>query len=276
MYIVNMPPGFACLFHTNIPRNMHLRLSRLLNLFLVLMTVHAAEAQSPDDWPVHDESRPQPPVVSPGTASTQEQPGRPPSDALVLFDGTDLSAWQSRDGGPAGWTVEDGYMEVVQGAGYLTTRDAFGDVQLHVEWRAPTPTTGEGQSRGNSGVFLMGRYEVQVLDSYESKTYPDGQAAAVYGQYPPLVNASRPPGQWQTYDITFRRPRFDADGAVVEPARVTVFHNGVLVQDHVALTGPTGHKARPPYEAHPDKLPLSLQDHGDPVRFRNIWVRSLE
>jgi hypothetical protein len=152
---------------------------------------------------------------------------------------------------------------------------AFGDVQLHIEWATPSPARGSGQARGNSGVFLMGRYEVQVLDSYQNRTYPDGQAAAIYGQYPPLVNASRPPGEWQTYDIVFRRPRFDANGALVSPARMTVFHNGVLVQDDVELTGPSGHQSRPPYERHADRLPIRLQDHGDPVRFRYIWVREL-
>jgi hypothetical protein len=164
----------------------------------------------------------------------------------------------------------------VRGAGTIATAEAFGDVQLHVEWAAPSPPSGDGQNRGNSGVFLMGRYEVQVLDSYRNTTYPDGQAAALYGQYPPLVNASRPPGEWQTYDIVFRRPRFDANGKLLSKARVTVFHNGVLVQDAVELTGPTAHHARPAYSAHPDRLPILLQDHGDPVRYRNIWLRNLE
>ena len=227
-------------------------------------------------WEVHDERRPQPPVIDPGTPSTQTQAGQPPSDAVVLFDGSDLSAWEGSEGGPAQWNVEDGYFEVAPGTGALSTKQGFGDVQLHVEWQAPTPATGEGQNRGNSGIFFMdGRYEVQVLDVYENQTYSDGQAAAVYGQYPPMVNASRPPGQWQMYDIIFHRPRFDPRGAVVEPAYVTVFHNGVLVQDHVALTGPTGHHVRPLYEAHEDELPITLQDHSNPVRFRNIWLREL-
>jgi hypothetical protein len=167
-------------------------------------------------------------------------------------------------------------MEVVPGTGTLSTAQGFGDVQLHVEWMTPAPPKGTDQDRGNSGVFLMGLYEVQVLDSYGSVTYPDGQAGAVYGQYPPLVNASRAPGQWQAYDIVFHRPRFDGAGALASPATMTVFHNGVLVQDHVTLTGPTGHQVRPPYAAHPDRLPLSLQDHGHPVRYRNIWLRELE
>jgi hypothetical protein len=237
----------------------------------------AGLAQSPHDWPVHDLERPQPRIVTPGTFGTQETPGTPPSDAIVLFDGTDLSAFKSaRTGGPATWKVENGYVEVVDKAGYIETRQAFGDVQLHVEFRTPTPPKDKSQGRGNSGIFFMGRYEVQVLDSYENETYPDGQAAAAYGQYPPLVNASRPPGTWQVYDIVFEAPRFDAQGVAVKPARVTVFHNGILVQHATELTGPTAHKRRPPYEAHPAKLPLRIQDHSNPVRFRNIWVRELE
>lgn len=234
-------------------------------------------AQSPTDWPVHDLERPQPPIVTSGSFGTEDAPGKPPSDAIVLFDGTDLSAWKtSKDGSPAGWKVENGYMEVVKGTGGIETKRAFGDIQLHVEFRTPTPPKGESQERGNSGVFLMGRYEVQVLDSYENETYPDGQAAALYGQYPPLVNAARPPGVWQVYDIGFEAPRFDASGKVVTPARATVFHNGVLVQHASELIGPTAHKKRPPYEAHPDKLPIGLQDHSNPTRFRNIWVRELQ
>jgi hypothetical protein len=236
----------------------------------------AAQAQSRKEWPIHDETRPQPKVVDPGTPSTQDRPGAPPADAVVLFGGTDLAKWRTAaDGTPARWKVADGVMEVVKGAGDIQTADAFGDCQLHLEWAAPTPAVGEGQQRGNSGVFPMGRYEIQVLDSYQNKTYPDGQAAALYGQHPPLVNASRPPGQWQTYDIVFHGPRFDGQGKLLRPARVTVLHNGVLVQDDRELTGPTAHKARPPYAAHPDRLPLKLQDHGDPVRFRNIWIREL-
>jgi hypothetical protein len=235
-----------------------------------------AFAEPPKEWGIHDLNRPQPKVVDPGSPTTPERAGRPPSDAIVLFDGKDLSGWRAdKDGAPAGWKVENGYMEVVKGAGGIHTERGFGDVQLHVEWRTPAPGHGEGQERGNSGVFLMGQYEVQVLDSHGSQTYPDGQASALYGQYPPLVNASRPAGEWQTYDIVFHAPRFGADGGVVRPARVTVLHNGVLTQDNQELTGPTAHKARPPYKAHPDRLPLGLQDHGDPVRYRNIWVREL-
>ncbi len=227
-------------------------------------------------WKIHDTSRPRPPIITPGTASNQDMAGKPPSDAVVLFDGTDLSKWQTPSGQPPKWKVENGYMEVVAKSGQIQTKDGFGDCQLHVEWASPVVAVGEGQGRGNSGVFLMDIYEVQVLDSYNNKTYADGSAASLYGQYPPLVNACRKPGEWQTYDIIFHRPRFDAAGKVVSPARITAIHNGVLVQDNVELTGPTAHKARPPYKAHADKLPVSLQDHGNPVRFRNIWLRPLE
>jgi 2-keto-4-pentenoate hydratase/2-oxohepta-3-ene-1,7-dioic acid hydratase in catechol pathway len=225
-------------------------------------------------FPMHSMTRPRPPVVRPSPATG---PVPEPADAVVLFDGTSLHNWRSagENPGAARWRVADGYMEVVRGAGSIQTAQSFRDVQLHVEWAAPNPPTGSGQNRGNSGVFLMGRYEVQVLDSYENDTYPDGQAGAVYGQYPPTVNASRPPGEWQTYDIVFIAPRFNASGGVESPARMTVFHNGVLVQNDVALLGPTSNQRRDPYVAHADRLPISLQDHGDPVRFRNIWVREL-
>jgi hypothetical protein len=237
----------------------------------------AAHAQTHVDpnYPIHDPNRPQPAVVDPGTASSQLTPGRPPSDAVVLFDGKDLAKWRHEDGSAPKWKVGDGYFEVVPKSGYLYTRDSFGDCQLHVELAEPDPPSGVDQGRGNSGVFLHGLYEVQVLDSYKSPTYPDGQSAAVYGQFPPLVNASRPPGIWQSYDIIFHGPRFDAAGHLTRPARMTVLHNGVLVQDDVELTGPTGHHQRPPYTTGPAKLPLALQDHGDPVRFRNIWIREL-
>jgi hypothetical protein len=245
-----------------------------LAALLVTALGTAASGAQAREWPIHDESRPQPPVVDPGPPA--ERPAAPPADAVVLFDGKDLAKWRStKDGSPARWKVENGYMEVVRGTGDIRTEQGFGDCQLHVEWATPSPGVGEGQHRGNSGVFLMGLYEVQVLDSYGNRTYPDGQAAALYGQYPPLVNASRPPGQWQTYDITFRRPRFDAQGKLLTPARITVLHNGVLVQDDRELSGPTAHKARPPYAAHPEKLPLGLQDHDHPVRYRNIWIREL-
>jgi len=233
-----------------------------------------ASAQSPADYPIHSMTRPQPPVVDPGPYPGMQ---KPPSDAIVLFDGRSLDGWQSADssGHPARWKVADGYMEVVARTGNIATKRGFGDVQLHVEFMEPVPAQGEGQERGNSGVFLMGMYEVQVLDSYHNPTYADGAVGAIYGQYPPLVNASRPPGEWQTYDIVFHRPRFDANGGLTSPARMTIVFNGVLIQDNAVLTGPTAHQHRPPYAKHADRLPLILQDHGNPVRFRNIWVREL-
>ena len=226
-------------------------------------------------YPQHDRSRPQPAVVDPGAPGSQETPARPPSDAVVLYDGTDLAKWRQKDGSAAKWKLGAGYFEVVPGTGQLYTRESFGDCQLHVEFAEPTPPHGEDQDRGNSGVFLHDRYEVQVLDSYRSETYPDGQAGAIYGQFPPLVNASRAPGLWQVYDIVFHGPRFDAAGLLTRPARMTVFLNGVLVQDDVELTGPTAHRTRPAYAAEPEKQPLSLQDHGSAVRYRNIWIREL-
>jgi hypothetical protein len=228
------------------------------------------------NWLDHDRDRPQPPTITPAVPSTPDQAGKAPSDAVVLFDGKDLSTWCSMDGTPTKWIMKDGYMECVKGSGYVRTLQNFGDCQLHIEWATPTPPHGEGQGRGNSGVFFgLDRYEVQVLDSYGNITYADGSAAAIYGQYPPLVNASLPPGQWQSYDIIYTAPRFDPSGTLRSPVHLTVFHNGVLVQNNVALTGPTSWLERAPYQPHPAKQPLSLQDHGNPVRFRNIWVREL-
>jgi hypothetical protein len=250
------------------------RASAFASYLLLFPAMTPASAQQPDDWPIHSLDRPQPPVVDPGPAGPAQPP---PSDAIVLFDGRDLSRWRAADGGEPRWKVEHDYFEVVARTGTLVTADSFGDVQLHIEWASPAVPSGEGQGRGNSGVFFMGgRYEVQVLDSYRNPTYPDGQAGALYGQMPPLVNASRPPGEWQSFDIVFRGPRFDATGVLERPARVTVFHNGVLIHDNVELTGPTAHNARPPYQTHAERLPISLQDHGDPVRFRNIWLRELD
>jgi 3-keto-disaccharide hydrolase len=240
---------------------------------LAVLAASRVAAQVSTRWPQHSMDRPQPAIVTPAPA---DRPGAPPSDAVVLFDGSDLSRWVGDSGQAAPWKVENGYAEVVPGRGNIHTTQGFGDCQLHVEWAAPVPPQGEGQERGNSGVYLMSTYEVQVLDSYDNTTYPDGQAAAVYGQYPPLVNASRPPGQWQRYDIVFHRPHFDAQGKVVSPARVTVFHNGVLVQDNVELSGPTAHQQRPPYHVHADAMPLLLQNHGNAVRYRNIWIRAID
>ncbi len=225
-------------------------------------------------WKQHELGRPRPAVVMP---APQMLPAPPPADAVVLFDGSDLAAWERVEGGGAApWKVENGHFEVAPGTGPIRTRASFGDVQLHVEWAAPDPVEGDGQDRGNSGVFFMGgRYEVQVLNSYENDTYPDGQAGAIYGQFPPLANAMRPPGEWQAYDLYFRRPRFDAGGALVEPARLTVVHNGILIQNNEELEGLTAWLKTVPYEAHAAAGPIQLQDHGAPVRFRNVWLREI-
>ncbi len=229
---------------------------------------------------VHEEDpakQPQPNVVTPGTESTQEKPGAAPSDAVVLFDGKDLSNWTSTSGEQTKWIVTNGAMSPVKGSGMIKSKQEFGSCQLHVEWATPSKVDGEGQGRGNSGVFLMGKYEVQVLDSYENKTYPDGQAGALYGRQKPLVNACRKPGEWQSYDIIFHRPVFE-NGNVVKRATFTVLHNGVVVQDHTELSGGTdwrGHHSISAYSPHGDKGPIMLQDHGNPVLFRNVWVREL-
>jgi hypothetical protein len=205
-----------------------------------------------------------PPVVDPGPV------GGPPSDALVLFDGKDMSQWNN-----AGrWKVEDGH--VVSGGNDIQTKQQFGDCQLHVEWATPAEVRGHGQGRGNSGVFMMGRYEVQVLDCYQNETYPDGQTAAIYKQHPPLVNVCRKPGEWQTYDIIWEAPRFDTAGKLLKPACVTVLQNGVVVQNHFQLQGVTAWDQRPSYSDHSSKGPIGLQFHGNPVRYRNIWVRELK
>ncbi|GMW03338.1 MAG: hypothetical protein AMXMBFR84_44720 [Candidatus Hydrogenedentota bacterium] len=218
---------------------------------------------------------PPPPIVTPGAV-----PGAPPSDAIVLFDGTDLSNWMSNDENePTKWIVQNGALSPTPKSGIIRTKQEFGSCQLHVEWASPQTVEGDGQGRGNSGVFLMGRYEVQVLDSYENTTYFDGQAGALYGRKPPLVNACRKPGEWQTYDIIFHRPEFSKRGKVTKKATFTVFHNGVLIHDHVELTGGTGWRGPhsiTKYVAHGDKGPIALQDHGNPVVFRNIWIRELK
>lgn len=232
-----------------------------------------------DRWRVHDDARPRPRIVDPGTASSPFEPGTPPSDAIVLFDGTDLSQWVQR--GRRGeilepaWKVEQGCMEVVPGTGSHRTKAAFGNVQLHIEWATPATIKGASQARGNSGVLIMELYEIQILDSYENISYADGQAGAVYGQYPPSVNASRKPGEWQTYDIVFEAPRFDGD-KLEKPAIVTVFHNGVLLHHRRELMGPMRHKKPSEYTAHAPERPLLLQAHGSPVRYRNIWARRLD
>lgn len=227
---------------------------------------------APSGWRQHEYARPRPAVVAP---APQTLPVPAPADAVILFNGSDMSGWVGRDGTPT-WTAQNGYMQAVPGRGPIQSKEEFGDVQLHVEWAAPTPPNGVSQDRGNSGVMLMGgRYEIQVLDSYQAETYADGQAGAIYGQYPPLFNATRAPGEWQSYDIYFRRPRFNARGEVLEPARMTVVHNGILIQNNEILRGETTYLQSGAYTAHPDQAPLMLQDHAHPVRYRNIWARRL-
>jgi hypothetical protein len=215
---------------------------------------------------VHDPARPRPPIVTPGARG-----GEAPSDATVLFDGASLSAWVT---GNQTWKVQNGYLEVVPTSGDLKTKEAFGDVQLHVEWAAPSEVRGRSQGRGNSGIFLQGRYEVQVLDSFDNATYADGQAGAIYGQWPPLVNPTRRPGEWQTYDIVFDAPRFDGT-RLVSPAYLTVFLNGVLLHHRREVMGPTVHRALASYAPQPQEDSLVLQDHSNPVRYRNLWIRRL-
>jgi hypothetical protein len=223
-------------------------------------------------WRVHDSKRPQPRVITPGTATA---PAGAPSDATVLVGtGADLGAWQMSDGSAATWPMKEGILQ--SGKGMIQTKEQFSDVQLHVEFATPSEVKGEGQGRGNSGVFLAGVFEVQVLDSFQNQTYPDGQAAAMYGQYPPMVNASRAPGEWQAYDIAFTAPRFNAAGALDKPATVTVFHNGVIMHNATPFWGPTQHKMIGKYQPSNAKGPIRLQDHGNPVRFRNVWVRPLK
>lgn len=224
-------------------------------------------------WHVHDGTRPQPPIVTPGEPSTQEKAGTAPSDAVVLFDGKDLAKWKS-GAGDAKWKVENGYFEVVPKSGDIQTREEFGpDVQVHFEFATPPPV-GNGQGRGNSGCFLYGRYEIQVLDCWDNPTYPDGQATALYGYMPPQVNASLKPGMWQAYDIIFEGPRFK-DGKLEKPATTTILHNGVVTQNRTALIGTSAHQQVGTYKPHGEKGPIRLQDHSNPMRFRNFWIRNL-
>ena len=223
---------------------------------------------------VHDSDRPQPPVVTPSRSSGLEStPGTFPSDAKVLFDGTDLSQWEGKSG-EVQWKAENGYMEVVPETGNIQTKEHFGNIQLHIEFASPEVVIGEGQGRGNSGVFLMGTYEIQVLDNYDNLTYSDGTVGAIYGQYPPMANSIRPPGEWNVFDIVWETPQFSG-GKLSRPAFVTVLLNGVLLHHRRELLGATGHKIAPEYLEHEAKGPISLQDHGNPLRFRNIWIREL-
>ncbi|MGA1392374.1 MAG: 3-keto-disaccharide hydrolase [Phycisphaerales bacterium] len=246
----------------------------LSTILAVCAVAVAQQSQSDPRYTVHDMSRPQPPVVSPGAPSTQAKAGTAPSDAIVLFDGKDLSKWRTGNG-DAAWKIVDGVIEVAAGTGSLTTRDAFADCHLHLEWMVPTSLKPNGQQGCNSGVFFMEMYEVQILHSNGNVTYPDGMAGSLYGQYPPLVNACRPQGEWNTYDIIFTAPRFNDDGSVKSPASCTVLFNGLVVQNHVEFFGRTAHMRPASYSKHPDRLPISIQDHGDALRFRNIWVRPL-
>jgi hypothetical protein len=241
-------------------------------IHLAAFVVVMAQSQS-QEWPQHSRERPLPPVVTP---KALDLPVPAPPGAVVLFDGTSLASWRKKGTDAlAGWKVENGYMEIVPGTGDIAHTMGFGDQQLHVEFMTPPKRGGSDQDAGNSGVWLMSHYEVQVLDSYENVTYPDGQNAALYGDTPPTVNASLPPEQWQSFDITFRAPRFDSNGALLSPARITVLHNGVKVHDNVAIKGRTSHRNAPKYQVHADRLPVSLQDHDHPVRYRNIWVKEL-
>ncbi len=231
-------------------------------------------------WKIHDIRRPHPPIVTPGELSTYEKPGTAPSDAIVLFDGTNLSQWAHLDKEvpneliEAQWKIQDGYFEITPGFGSLQTLEGFGSCHLHIEWQAPAQVRGDGQNRGNSGIKFMSSFEIQILDSFNNRTYADGQAGAIYGQYPPMVNAARKPGEWQVYDILFIAPKFSLDGKLERPASATVMHNGIFVQNAREYAGPSGaHGAM--YSPLTPAAPIMLQDHGSPVRFRNIWVRNI-
>lgn len=237
----------------------------LLTVFFICVNQMYAQQMKPEDTQIWEN---EPEVVTPGKGTS------PPSDAIVLFDGKDLDKWENMKGGVAKWDVSDGAMTVVKGAGSIQTKEVFGDCQLHIEWRTPAKVESEGQGRGNSGIFLQGIYEVQVLDSYKNRTYSNGQAASIYKQYIPLVNASQPPGVWQTYDIIYKAPIFKDNGKLESPAYITVIHNGILVQNHVELIGDTPNVGKPKYTAHGDG-PIMLQDHSNPVSYRNIWIRKL-
>ncbi len=238
---------------------------------LSICAVPAFSQQTQGDPKKTEVWEPVPTMVAPGKTPTAA-----PADAIVLFDGKNLNQWQAKKGGVAKWKLEtDGAMTVVKGTGDIMTKQGFGSCQLHIEWRTPVKVESEGQGRGNSGIFLMGRYELQILDSYNNRTYSNGQAGSLYKQHIPLVNASKKPGEWQVYDVVFTAPTFFSDGNMATPAKFTVFHNGVLIQNNVELRGNTVYIGQPFYEAHSNKEPIILQDHGNAVSFRNIWIREL-
>jgi hypothetical protein len=224
-------------------------------------------------WKVHDKTRPIPPVVASGATFSHGAP--PPSDAKILLGGTDLNSWQLDNGKPAPWKLIDGFMEVEPKSGSIRTREEFGDCQLHLEFATPILVEGKSQGRGNSGIYFHGKFETQILDSYQNRSYADGQVGALYGQWPPLANPVKGPGEWNSYDIVFEAPRFDASGTLTKPAYLTVFLNGVVLHNRKELNGPTNHRATDVYKAYSGRGPISLQDHGNRTRFRNIWIRKI-
>jgi hypothetical protein len=235
------------------------------SMILMMIKGYSQESKDPKATEVWE---PEPKIVTPGNN------GAPPSDAIILFDGKDLELWSGIDGKAAGWKVQDGAVTVAKGTGDIKTKQTFGDIQLHIEWRTPAVVEGEGQGRGNSGIFFQERYELQVLDSYKSRTYSNGQAGSIYKQTMPLVNASKGPGEWQTYDVIFTAPKFNSDGTLKAPGRITVFHNGVLIHNFTEIQGTTEYIGKPKIVSH-EKGSLRLQDHGNPVSYRNIWIREL-
>ncbi len=242
----------------------------ILTTFILCFIAYSIQAQDAENKaPLTEVWKPEVRVVNAGPTDAS-----PPSDAIILFDGKNTSAWQTQDGNPIKWKVEDGIMTITAGSGNIVTKQSFGDCQLHIEWRTPAEVKGDGQGRGNSGILLMGKYELQVLDSYNNPTYSNGQAGSMYKQLIPLVNPSRKPGEWQTYDVVFMAPIFNNDGNVTHPATVTIFYNGTLVQNHGTLFGSTEYIGIGSYHVH-GKEPLLIQNHGNPVSFRNIWIREL-
>lgn len=262
--------------HRNINQNLTI-MNRFIGIVIALsLTIHmyacAQDAENDREWEPEDTEfyEPVPPVVEAEGGYMDA-----PSDATILFDGSDFSAWESADGGDVEWTLEDGMMTVAPGTGNIVTRDGFGSIQLYLEWKSPSVIDGDGQGRGNSGVFFQRRYEVQVLDSYENETYVNGMAGSIYKQYAPLVNPARPPGEWQTYNIIFEAPEFNEQDELVEPAYLTVYWNGVMVHNRTEVKGDTEYIGPADYSVHGDDG-IMLQDHSDLVSFRNIWVRKLD